>query len=294
MSPYRLAILAAAATGIQVGANIVATRFAVGQIGPISLALLRYAIGCLILAPVVLAIGRPRFARRDIAPIAVLGILQFGVLIALLNLALQYIPAARASLIFATFPLLTLVLSAATRRESLSARVTIGVTISILGVALTLGESAVIADTDGPDADIDAWIGAGAALGAAFTGAVCSVLYRPYLQRYPTLPVGFVAMAASVAFLAVLATGEGFFNAWPQLDTIAWAAVLFIAVSSAGGYLVWLYALRHALPTRVTMFLGLSPVTAALLGTLLLGEPLTAGVVGGLVLVVAGLGVALR
>ncbi|MEQ8395330.1 DMT family transporter [Thalassobaculum sp.] len=294
MSPYRLAILAAAATGIQVGANIVATRFAVGQIGPISLALLRYAIGCLILAPVVLAIGRPRFACRDIAPIAVLGILQFGVLIALLNLALQYIPAARASLIFATFPLLTLVLGAATRRESLSARVTIGVTISILGVALTLGESAVIADTGGPDADIDAWIGAGAALGAAFTGAVCSVLYRPYLQRYPTLPVGFVAMAASVAFLAVLATGEGFFNAWPQLDTIAWAAVLFIAVSSAGGYLVWLYALRHAPPTRVTMFLGLSPVTAALLGTLLLGEPLTAGVVGGLVLVVAGLGVALR
>ncbi|EDP62323.1 hypothetical protein BAL199_19918 [alpha proteobacterium BAL199] len=294
MSPYRLAILAAAATGIQVGANIVATRFAVGQIGPISLALLRYAIGCLILAPVVLAIGRPRFARRDIAPIAVLGILQFGVLIALLNLALQYIPAARASLIFATFPLLTLVLSAATRREPLSARVTIGVTVSILGVALTLGESAVIADIGGSDTGTDAWIGAGAALGAAFTGAVCSVLYRPYLQRYPTLPVGFVAMAASVAFLAVLATGEGFFSAWPRLDTTAWAAVLFIAVSSAGGYLVWLYALRHAPPTRVAMFLGLSPVTAALLGTLLLGEPLTAGVVGGLVLVVAGLGVALR
>jgi drug/metabolite transporter (DMT)-like permease len=35
-------------------------------------------------------------------------------------------------------------------------------------------------------------------------------------------------------------------------------------------------------------------VTAALLGTALLGEPLTAGTVGGLVLVVTGLGLALR
>lgn len=290
MSPYRLAILAAAATGAQVGANIVATRFAVGQIGPVSLALLRYAIGCLFLAPLMLATGRPRFAARDALPIAVLGILQFGVLIALLNLALQYIPAARASLLFATFPLQTLLLGAVTRRDTLSARVALGVTVSILGVALTLGEAALTGPVEGSDA----WLGGGAALGAAFTGAVCSILYRPYLQRYPTLPVGFVAMAASVGFLAILATGEGFFTAWPRLDATAWAAVLFIGLSSAVGYLVWLYALRHAPPTRVAMFLGLAPVTAALLGALLLSEPVTVGVIGGLVLVVAGLALALR
>ena len=46
----RLALLAAMATGVQVGAAMVATRFiapemASGDIGPATLALLRYAIG---------------------------------------------------------------------------------------------------------------------------------------------------------------------------------------------------------------------------------------------------------
>ena len=289
MTPYRLAILAAVGTGIQVGAAIVATRFAVGQVGPGSLALLRYAVGCLCLAPLVLASGLPRFRARDVAPVAILGILQFGVLVALLNLSLQYIPAARAGLLFATFPLLTLVLGAATRREPPSGRVALGVAVSVLGVGLTLGEG-VVAGAGAPNE----WIGAAAALGAALTGAVCSVLYRPYLERYPTLSVGFTAMAASVGFLALVAAGEGFFDGWPQVDLAGWAAILFIGLSSAVGYLWWLFALRHAPPTRVTMFLGLSPVTAALLGTLVLGEPLTAGTVAGLVLVVTGLAVALR
>ena len=105
---------ASAATGILVGAAMVATRFVVHQTGPASLALLRYAIGFCCLVPVVLlSRERTRFARRDLLPIALLGITQFGILIALLNYGLRFIPSGRASLIFATFPLLTLVLAAA-------------------------------------------------------------------------------------------------------------------------------------------------------------------------------------
>ena len=50
-----------------------------------------------------------RFARADMLPIAPLGIGQFGVLIALLNFGLRTVPAGRGALIFASFPLLTLV-----------------------------------------------------------------------------------------------------------------------------------------------------------------------------------------
>src|SRR5258708_30718839 len=42
---------ASAATGVQVGAAIVATRFVIGQTSPASLALLRYAIGFCCLLP---------------------------------------------------------------------------------------------------------------------------------------------------------------------------------------------------------------------------------------------------
>ena len=65
-----------------------------------------------------------------------------------------------------------------------------------------------------------------------------------------------------------------------------------IGVGSGAGYYLWLWALGHASPTRVTVFLALSPLTAALLGTLWLGETITAWLIGGLVAVVLGLWIA--
>ena len=110
-----LAVLAAAITGVQVGAAITATRYVAADISPASLAFLRYAIGVACLLPAARAGARMRFARADILPIALLGIGQFGVLIALLNYGLQTVPAGRGALIFATFPLLTLVVAAIAR-----------------------------------------------------------------------------------------------------------------------------------------------------------------------------------
>ena len=52
-----LAIAAAAATGVQVGAAMVATRYVVGQTDPASLAMLRYIIGFLCLLPALTAAG---------------------------------------------------------------------------------------------------------------------------------------------------------------------------------------------------------------------------------------------
>ena len=282
-------VAAAAATGILVGSAMVATRVVVHQAGPASLALLRYAIGVCCLLPVVLLSARVRFAPRDVLPIALLGITQFGVLIALLNYGLAYIPSARAALIFATLPLLTLLLSAAVGRERLTAMKTAGVVLTIVGVGGALGEKAL---QRGDDAHV--WIGELSVFASAVSGAVCSVLYQPYLRRYPTLPVSAFAMAASVVFLAFLALGEGFFHAFPQFTTRGWLAVLFIGVNSGVGYYLWLWALNHAPATQVTVFLSLSPVTAALLGALLLAEPVSPGAVLGLIGVALGLVLAHR
>lgn len=286
---HLLAAGAAAASGVLVGSAIVATRFVVDQTGPLSLALLRYVIGFCCLLPPVLLSGGVRFERRDILPIALLGIAQFGVLIALLNYALEFIPSARGALIFATMPLITMLLGAALGRERLSAAKAAGVLLTIMGVGFALGEKAI-----GGDAAHHGWLGELAALASAVTGAVCSVFYRPYLRKYPTLPVSAFAMLASVIFLAVLASSEGFFAAWPHFTMGGWAAVLFIGANSGVGYFLWLWALTHTTPTRVTVFLALSPITAAVLGAALLGEVLSALLLAGLACVVFGLWLAHR
>lgn len=267
-----------------VGAALVATRGLVGQAGPASLALLRYLIGTLCLMPFALRGGLPRFAARDLLPIALLGIGQFGLLIVLLNWSLLYISSARAALVFATTPLLTMLLAAARRQEPLGWRRSVGVLLTIVGVGLALGEKALSGGSG--------FLGEGAALGSALLAAGCGLRYRPYLRRYPVLPVSAFAMLAAVLFLAALAAGEGFFAAVPDFG-IGWLAVVFIGFCSGLGYYTWLYALGHASPTKVTVFLALSPVTAALLG-LFVGEPLTVGTLGGVVFVGAGLWAATR
>jgi drug/metabolite transporter (DMT)-like permease len=268
---------------------MVSTRVVVHEIGPASLALLRYAIGVCCLLPPVLVTRRWRIETPDVLPIALLGILQFGILIALLNYALRFIPAARGALIFATVPLLTMVLAAALGRERLTGAKAAGVLLTIAGVAATLGEAALQ-----HRGDANAWLGALAAFGSAGCGAVASVLYRPYLRRYPTLPVSALAMLASVGFLALLATREGFFSARLAFTVSGWTAVGFIGLASGVGYYLWLWALNNTTPTRVTVFLALSPITAAVLGAVMLGELLSAGAVFGLASVTLGLLIAHR
>jgi drug/metabolite transporter (DMT)-like permease len=274
---------------VQVGAAIVASRFVVAEVPPLTLAMLRYAIGFLCLLPFALAAVRgTRLAvpARDLAAMAALGIGQFGILIALMNWGLQSVGAAQAALIFSLFPLLTLLLAAALGRERVTASLLAGVLLSIAGVAVAIAPKLQGAT--------GSWWGELAVLASACTGALCSVLYRPYLQRYPTLPVSAFAMLASVFFLALTALGEQ----WParvgHLSAPAWAAVVFIGLSSAIGYFWWLYALKHESPTRVTVFLALNPLTATLLGWSVLGEKLQPELLLALTLIGCGLWLATR
>jgi drug/metabolite transporter (DMT)-like permease len=257
---------------------------------PLTLAMLRYAIGFLCLLPFALPALRGAMAllrTRDLLAMAALGTGQFGILIALLNWGLQTVPAAPAALLFSLFPLLTLVFGAATGREQVTRPLAAGVLLSIAGVALSLLPKLQAGHAGG-------WWGELAVLASACVGALCSMLYRPYLQRYPTVPVSAFAMLASVLFLALIALRED----WPArisgLDARAWGVVAFIGVSSGVGYFWWLYALKHESPTRVTVFLALNPVTAALLGWLLLGEPLQASLLAALALIALGLWLATR
>ena len=270
---------------MQVGAAIVASRFVVAEVPPLTLAMLRYAIGFLCLLPFALPALRglrAQLRRRDLLAMAALGTGQFGILIALLNWGLLTVPAAPAALIFSLFPLLTLVLAAALGREQVTLRLLAGVLVSIVGVTLALLPKLQSAHAGG-------WAGELAVLASACVGALCSVLYRPYLQRYPTVPVSAFAMLASVAFLAVIALRED----WPaqirSLGPAAWSVVAFVGVSSGIGYFWWLYALKHESPTRVTVFLALNPVTAALLAWALLSEPLPPLVLAALALIALGL-----
>jgi drug/metabolite transporter (DMT)-like permease len=276
----RLGLWAAAATGVQVGAGAVLSRAALTEIGPLTLAALRYLIGAAVLLPVVLALRPARLRRGDGWPVALLGTAQFGLLIAFLNFALTRIGAAEAALIFATSPVLTVLFAGALGRERLSLARFGGALLTLAGVALALG-----AHPGAAASAVDA-AGAVAAFLAALTSAVTAIATRPYLQRNPTLSVGLPAMAAAALALGLAALP---FEGLPAPPSTRLALLtMAVGLLSGAGYLIWLFALRHAEAGEATVLLGLSPITATLLGAAFLGEHPAPGLWLGTAVALAG------
>ncbi|WP_442596060.1 DMT family transporter [Parapusillimonas sp. JC17] len=280
---HRAATVAAATTGVLVGAAMVSTRVVSPDASPATLAFLRYLIGLGVLCIPVLLTSRTRFPLKDAAAIAIIGIFQFAILIVLLNHALETLSAATCALVFSTMPLFTMCLAIALRHESYHPGKLAGLLLAICGVGFLLLSSSPAVGTEQRDPAALA-----ALIGATAIGAVCSILYRPYLRRYATLPTSMLAMCAAVVFLTGLCLVMGEPLA-PELSTVQWLNVGFIGLSSGLGYFCWLWALAKIDASQVVAFQALGPVTAAAIELAISRQPPSWQLLVSIALVVSGL-----
>lgn len=265
------------------GSAAAITRYLVGAADPITLAILRWDIGVLVVLPVAIAL-RVRWPRgRDLAAVAVLGVFFFALFFILYNIAIGFTTAARASLALSTLPLQTMLAGAALRVETLTWRKTIGVGVAMAGVFGALA-------SDVSSAPPGAWRGEAIMTGAVFCMALYNVFSRPFIQRSSAL--GFLAVGMGAGALVLLIAGglSGSFEVLRGFTPAAWIAGLYLGV--AGGalaFILWVVALQHASPTRVANTMTVSPIAAACLAALLIGEPITLNLVVGLIAVFAGI-----
>jgi drug/metabolite transporter (DMT)-like permease len=78
-----------------------------------------------------------------------------------------------------------------------------------------------------------------------------------------------------------------------SFDTTQVLMGLYLAAGGGAlGFFLWVVALRHASPTRVTNTITVNPLIAMAFGAMLLGGPITVTLVLGLVAVCAGIWVA--
>ncbi|USG62219.1 DMT family transporter [Sneathiella marina] len=288
MTPQRWALVAATISALIVGIALVATGSIAEDVGPATIAFMRYLIAVLFLLPLAVSGHWLKVRKKDFIPIALLGIFQFAILIVLLNYSIIHIDVGLAVLIFATLPLLTMLIAVMLGQEVFTLRKLAGIVITIIGVSFAVGFTAFTTELEPKG-----WLGIGAAFLSALTGAICSVFYKPYLQRYPTVQVSIMAMAASVIFLLAAVFYEGHFDTLTGFDASIWLTFLFIGICSGAGYFAWLFALKHMLPSNVTVFMGISPISAAVFGAIFIAQPLTIQDIVGSVFVAVGLMISL-
>ena len=279
---------AAAASAVFTGMGVVAIRFVVTEWEPATLAFYRFTIASVTILPFLLFSRHARLERPDIIPVCLLGAAFFGLYPWVFGAGMVYIPASRGAVIFGAMPLAAMVVAAALRLEVLAGLKTLGAALAFGGVALALGDRAALGAGAG-----DAWIGELLTGAATLLLAANFVLFAPYLRKYPALTVAAWSIPAGAVFLIPFAAWEGGFAAIPDLSPARWWAVGFLGVFAGSlGYFLWIWALQRSTPTRSAVFIALNPMTATLLGALLLSETITATFLLGLAGVVAGILVA--
>lgn len=278
-----LAAILSAAFG---GTAVAATRLLAGAIDPIALGAIRFAGGFLILLPIAL-VGDRRWPPRQDWPASIgLGVLFFAVFPVLFNASLIYTTAARGALALASAPLMTMLAAALLGIEPLTARKTIGVAIAMAGVAIALA-------TGLSEAPPGAWRGDLLMAAAAFCMALYNVWSRPFIDRSGPIPFTALGMGVGAASLLVLSLAHGGLGAAARLDAAQWLACAYLAVvCGALIFFLWAYALGRTTPTLVAVSVTVNPVTASIVGLVLLGEPIGGNLVLGLAAVLLGIAVA--
>jgi drug/metabolite transporter (DMT)-like permease len=180
-----------------------------------------------------------------------------------------YIGSGLASILNATTPLFTVIVMAVAGEEQLSARRIAGVVVGLIGVGVLRGE--VVGFQSGQA------IGILLCLGAAVSYGLSALLARRLLANSPPLGTATFQMLASTAMMAIVALSVE--QPWnlPVPGITTWLAVIGLAaLSTALAYIVFFQILRRSGATNVMLVTLLIPVTAILLGYLVLGENLSA------------------
>jgi drug/metabolite transporter (DMT)-like permease len=215
-----------------------------------------------------------------------LGICFFGLFFVFYNIAIGYTTAARASLALATLPLHTMLIAALLGIEPLTKRKSTGVCVAVLGVVAALASGLSAAPSG-------AWRGELIMTGAVLCMAFYNVWSRPFIRRSSALGFLTVGMGAGAAVLILIGSLTGSIAVLSHLTTPQWIAGIYLGVGGGAlAFILWVLALERATPTRVAATMTVNPLAAGLLATQLVGEPITANLVFGLVAVFAGIWIA--
>ena len=279
-------VLAAVASSALGGMAAAVTRFALGASDPVVLAVFRFGLGFLFLLPIALAMRVQWPKGRDWLAVAALGVMFYGAFFVVYGEALVYTTAARGSLAVSTLPVLTMIVAALLRREALNGRKALGVFVAMGGVAIALAAGLSAAPPG-------AWRGDMIMLSGMLAMALYNVLSRPLMSRSSALGYAAAGMGFGSGFNALAAWQGGGFERVAAYGVAEWLAALYLGAFAGGlGFYLWVYALQRTTPTRVANTITVSPIAAALLASVLVGEPIAGSLIIGVAAVAAGIWIA--
>lgn len=248
--------------------SFVAIKFAYTTYPPITLAVVRFIVATLILgALTLLPQNRVKLEKKDIFTVAVCGLTGIMLYAVLQNIAMQWTSASSATLIIASYPIITLLMESAIYKIKLSFMKIVAVLIAIGGVLIL---SYVKADSrvEGELLGILLLVLAGV------VWAIYNFMTKKVVNRYPPITLLFYSTLFGTIFMLPLALIER--AQWQQPTLISFSMMLFLGVfCSVIAFLLYNRGLKTMAPSTITSMLNLVPIFGVFFSWLLLGEQVT-------------------
>ncbi|WP_431203011.1 DMT family transporter [Bradyrhizobium betae] len=252
---------------------------ALRELPPLTLVFLRVVLGAAILLPLLRMQGIS-FLRGMTGwkPFVAIGLLNNVIPFSLIVIGQTFVPSGLASILNATTPLFTVIVMAIAGEEALQMRRVAGVALGLAGVVILRGWGI----------ETRSWqeLGILLCLGGALSYGFAALAARRLLKD--STPLGtatFQLMASTVMMAAVAGVVE---QPWhlPMPGLTTWLAVLGLAaLSTALAYIVFFQIIRRSGASSVMLVTLLIPVTAILLGWLVLGEPISMREIAGAIVI---------
>jgi drug/metabolite transporter (DMT)-like permease len=242
---------------------------ALKELPPFTLVLLRVSLAALMLLPL-LWLYRIRFPV-DLSrwkPFIAIGLFNNVLPFSLIVVGQTFIPSGLASILNATTPLFTVAVMTAAGEETLSARRIAGVVTGLIGVIILHG--------DGFGLERGQGLGILLCLAGALSYGVSALVARRLPSDVPPLGAATFQLLVSSALMFVVAGVVERPWGLPMPGATTWLAVIGLAaLSTALAYIVFFQILRRSGATNVMLVTLLIPVTAIMLGVLVLGETIS-------------------
>ena len=267
--------------------SFVAIKFAYTTYPPLTLAVVRFVVATLILgALTVLPKNRVKLEKKDIFTVAVCGLTGIMLYAVLQNIAMQWTSASSATLIIASYPIITLLMESLIYKKKLSVVKIIAVMIAIVGVVIL---AYVKAETriEGELLGILLLVLAGV------VWAVYNFMTKKVVNRYPPITLLFYSTLFGTIFMLPLALLER--AQWQQPTAVSFLCMMFLGVfCSVIAFLLYNHGLKTMAPSTITSMLNLVPIFGVMFSFLLLGEAITLRMVIGGAIIIFGVMLSVR
>jgi drug/metabolite transporter (DMT)-like permease len=192
------------------------------------------------------------------------------------------IASGQASVLMSTMPIFTAIFAVLLAREKVSPARAFGVALGFIGVFM-LTEARLLEPGRG------AGLGMMAVLAAAAAHAAGVMYAKRLLQKTDPLTLNFVKLGTGSVLMAPLALAAGGAGGFATLSAGGWAALIVLGVvMTAGTFSVYFWIVQKAGSVRGSVVTYVMPVSALVLGAVVLGESLGPLTIGGGALTVAG------